>query len=158
MPQTTGAFSPANFQIEVSLNGSSWTDISGSANSVSRDGGDQMTGTQFTANGDVPVVVNSNKRDAVTLTISIIYTEVPGEAFQTVYDRYIGADKTIYLRYAPKGSTVSNKRYVCANSAGTAIPVPIISCLPPETDSASGDPALTEFSVITPNLFQEAIT
>jgi hypothetical protein len=158
MSQTTAPVVQSNFQAEVSLDGSIWTDISGTATNVSVDGGDQITGTQFTADGSVPLVLNSNKTEAQTVTVSCVYTETTGEAHQVVYDRYIGSDKTIFFRYAPRGSAVANKRYVASNAANTAIKVAIVSCTKPEVDAESGDAALFEFSLLVPKLFQEAIS
>lgn len=158
MSQTTGAFAQSNFQVEVSLNGSSWTDISGEVANVTVDGGDQLIGEQHTADGEVPVVVGSNKTEAKTVTVSILYTETTGEAFQIVNDRYDGADKTIYLRYSPAGGGSGAKRFVCVGAAGSAIAVPIINCLPPEVDAGTGDPAMAEFSVRTPDLLKETVS
>lgn len=157
MAQTTGAIPKSNFQIEVSVNGSTWTDISGAATTVTPSGGEQMTGEQQTAEGTVPVVMYSNKVAATQLEINILYTESGSEGFQIVYGRYVGADKSIFVRYAPKGSASGNKRYVCTNNANTPIAVPIMACLPPEVDSASGDPAMASFSILTPKLYQETI-
>ena len=157
MAQTTGAIAESIYKIEVSLNGSSWTDISGQANTVEPSGGDQQTGKQFTANGNVPIVTNSNKTDAVTVKCNIVYTETAGEGFMLVYAQYISTSKVIYLRYSPAGGTTGQKRYVCANAANTAIAVPIIMCLPPKVDAATGDPAMVEFSVLTPQLYQEVV-
>lgn len=157
MAQTTGAIAQSIYKIEVSLNGSSWTDISGQANTVEPSGGDQQTGKQFTASGGVPIITNSNKVDAITVKVNIVYTETAGEGFAIVWAQYIGTDKRIYLRYSPAGGTTGQKRYVCANDANTAILVPIVTCLPPKVDAGSGDPAMVEFSVITPKLFQEVV-
>lgn len=157
MAQTTNAIPKSPFKLEVSLNGTVWTDISGVATKVTPGGGDQQIGTQFTADGGVPLVTNSNKLEAVTLQADIVYTEQSGEAFQVVYGQYAGADKRIYMRYAPKGGASGNKRYVCANDAGTAIPVPIQSCLPPEVEAGDGAPVAASFSVMAPRLIQETI-
>lgn len=157
MAQTTGAIPESIYKIEVSLNGSSWTDISGQANTVEPSGGDQQTGKQFTASGNVPIVTNSNKTDAVTVKVNIVYTESGSEGFMIVWGQYISAAKTIYLRYSPAGGASGQKRYVCANDANTAILVPIVNCLPPKLDAGSGDMAMVEFSVIAPKLFQEVV-
>ena len=157
MAQTTGAEARAGYKIEASVNGSSWTDISGQSNTVTVDGGDQITGEQNTADGQAPVVSPSNKVEASTVTVSCLYTETAGEAWRVVRDRYIGTDKTIYLRYSPKGGATAERRYVCANDANTAVAVPIKSCPLPAGDASSGDPLMFEFVVVTPRLFEEAV-
>lgn len=157
MAQTTGAIPKSNFQVEISTNGITWIDISRAATTVTPSGGEQQTGEQFTAEGTVPVVIGANKISATTLEVNILYTETGAEPFQTVYGRYTGVDKSIFLRYAPKGLGSGNKRYVCTNNANSPIAVPIISCLPPEVDAGTGDPAMASFSVMTPKLFQETM-
>lgn len=158
MAQTTSAFSKSNFKIEVSTNGSTWTNISGQAGDVKSSGGEQLTGEQQTAENQAPVVVASNKTAAVKVDVNILYTETAGEAFQTVWARYEGAAKTLYLRWSPKGGATGDERYVCANNAGSAVACPIVSCLPPDVDANSGDPAMAMFSVLAPRVLQEVIS
>jgi len=157
MAQTTGAEARAGFKIEVSVDATNWTDISGQSNSVKVDGGDQIIGEQNTAEGQAPVVTGSNKVESSVVTCSCLYTETSGEAWRKVRDRYIGTDKTIAVRYSPKGGAQAERRYVTANDANTAILVPIINCPLPEGDASSGDPLLFEFSVRTPRLYEEAV-
>lgn len=157
MAQTTAADNKAGFKVEVSTDASNWTDISGSAATVTPSGGEQLTGEQNTADGAAPVVTGSNKVGSITLTVSCLYTETAGQPWRVVKDRYDGAAKTIAVRYSPRGGAQTERRYVTANDAGTAIIVPIVNCLPPETDAGSGDPLMFEFSVITPKLLEEAV-
>jgi hypothetical protein len=157
MAQTTGAFAGSNFKAEVSLNGSSWTDISGQATQVTPGGGDHMIGEQHTADGDAPVVTGSNKTEAAEIEVNILYTETASEAFDIVGDAYRSTSKQIYFRYAPKGGATANKRWFTANSAGTATPAQIVNCLPPEVDAGSGDPAMASFTLRCPKLVEEAI-
>lgn len=161
MAQTTYGIPRSNYQVQVSTDGSSWTDISGQSATVQRSGGDHMIGEQNTADGESPVVTGSNKKGAETVTVSCIYTEQSGEAFEVVRARYEGTAKTIYLRWAPKGgigTVVGNNIFTCAGDAGTAILVPIINCTIPDLDAGSGDPAMFEFSVMTPDVAQGATT
>lgn len=157
MAQTTGAISKANYKVEVSTDGSSWTDISGQGATVETDGGEQLIGEQQTANGNAPVVVPSHKTGSVTAVVSVLYTETAGEAFKVVADRYDGSNKTIYFRYSPKGGASGDWRYVASNNAGSVFACPIISCLPPDVDAGSGDPAMAEFTVTAPKFVREAI-
>jgi len=160
MTQTTGAIPRSNFQAQVSTDGTTWTDISGQAVTVQRSDGDQMIGEQNTADGSSPVVTGSNKKAAETVTVAAVYTEGPTEAYEVVAARYRGAAKTIFFRWAPKGgigTVAGNNMFTCANDAGTAIAVPIINCSIPDLDAGSGDPAMIEFSLRTPNV-AEALT
>lgn len=157
MAQTTGAFSKSNYKIEVSVNGSSWTNISGMAADVKTSGGEQLTGEQQTAENQAPVVVASNKTAAVKVDVNILYTETAGEAFQVVWSRYESSTKTIWLRWSPKGGATGDERYVASNNAGTAVACPIVTCLPPDVDANSGDPAMAMFSILAPRLVQEVV-
>jgi hypothetical protein len=157
MAQTTGGISQGVFTVEVSTDGSAWTDISGQATTVNLSGGDQIVGAQNTAEGSAPVVTNSNKLEALTVEVNFLYTETSGEAFRVVKVRFDGTDKTIFFRYTPKGNVTANKRYTATNDANTAVKVPIVSCLPPSTDAGSGDPAMAAFTLSVPKLFESAV-
>jgi len=157
MAQTTGAIGQGQFVAEVSTNGSSWTNISGQAAQVTPSGGDQLTGSQNTADGSAPVVVGSNKTEAVQAEVRILYTEVSGEAFRIVKAAFDGSNKVIYFRYAPKGTGTGNKRYLAADNANSAFPCPIISCMPPDLDAGTGDPAMASFTIIFPKWYEETL-
>jgi hypothetical protein len=156
MAQTTGAIAQAGFKVEVSTDGSSWTDVSGTAATVAADGGEIKVGNQHTAEGDQAVVVSSNKAEPITLTAKALYTEAVGEAWAVVDAVYRAADKRIYMRYSPAGGNEGDLRFVTA-VGGVAAAVPLVSCLPPEMDAGGEDPAMFEFSVMTPGLLSEAV-
>lgn len=158
MAQVTGAQARSNFKVEVSLNGTAWTDISGAAATVTPSGGEQHIGEQNTADGSAPVVTGSNKVASRTLEVSCLYTEQASEAWKIVVSRYNGTDKTIYLRYSPMGGNTGDQRFVCARDDDSAIAAPIVNCLPPEGDASTGDPLMFTFSVQTPKLKEETIT
>lgn len=157
MAQTTGAISQAGFKIEVSTDGTSWTDISGAASSVAVEGGDYGVGEQMTAEGAEAVVVSSGKRAPVMVTINSLYTETALEAFAIVRSRYEGADPTIFVRWSPKGGSVGESRFTAA-VGGVAAAVPIVSCNVPELDATSEDLALFEWSVRAPGLLRATIS
>ena len=75
MPQTTGGLSAVNAQVEVSTNGSAWTDISGSSNKVEPSGGERQSGEAYTHDGDV-AIITGGKREPIELTLSFVYTEM----------------------------------------------------------------------------------
>lgn len=153
MAQTTGAISQSGFKVEVSTDGTSWTDISGQAAAVNVDGGDVPVGEQMTAEGGESIVVSSNKVEPRDVTVRSVYTEGATEAFEVVYAQYAGADKTIYLRWSPAGGATGEVQYTCA-VGGSAAAVPITSCTLPELDAGSSDIALFEFTVKTPGILK----
>ena len=159
MAQTTGSLPQGGCQVEVSTDGSTWTDVSGSVASVSMSGGDQMTGEQHTFDGQYPIVTGSGKMNATTAEFSIVYTETSSEAFDIVYGRFEdGGAGTIYVRYSPAGGQSTEARYFATNDAGSAATaVPIVSCIPPSADAGVGDTIMASFSVLAPQFKQETI-
>jgi len=158
MAQTTAANARSNFQVEVSTDGTAWTDISGAAASVTPSGGEQHIGEQNTADGEAPVVTGSNKVASRTLEVNCLYTETSGEAWKTVVARYNGSAKTIYMRYSPEGGASGDQLFTCADDAGSAFAAPIVNCLPPEGDASTGDPLMFTFSVQTPKLAESTVS
>ena len=157
MAQTTGGIPVSGFKVEVSTNGSVWTDVSGQAAQVTVEGGDNKVGTQHTAYGAEAIVVSGNKTDPRTVTVRSVYTETTGEAFAVVWAQYAAADKVIYLRWSPQGGGAGDFQYTCA-VGGAAAAVPIVSCTLPEQDAGAEDVALFEFSVMTPGLLKSAVS
>jgi hypothetical protein len=157
MAQTTDAISVAGFKAEVSPDGTSWTDISGTAATVAVDGGDAKVGVQHTAEGGQPVVVPANKTEAVTVTVRALYTETTGEAWKVVDAAYQGADKKIFLRWSPAGGATGDLQYTTA-AGGAAAAGAIVNCLPPELDAGGEDVAMFEFSVMAAGLVSAAVS
>ena len=164
MAQTTGAIDRANFEVEVSTDGTTWNKIDSEATTVAASGGDQITGSVNTADGNAPIVTAGGKTGPITLTFNGVYTKTSNEAFDRLRDRFEDAtpgNRTMYVRYAPEGgigSVAGNDLFTCTNDAGSAFAAPIINCLPPEVDAGSGDPAMFTFSVLTPDLARSATT
>lgn len=156
MAQTTSGISQAGYKVEVSTDGASWTDVSGAAATVGLDGGDIKVGSQHTAEGSQAVVVTTNKAEPITVTIKALYTETVGEAWKVVKAAYDAASKVIYLRYSPAGGNPGDTRFAAA-VGGVAAAVPLVSCLPPDVDAGGEDPAMFEFSVMTPGLLEEVV-
>lgn len=157
MAQTTTAIPQSAYEVEVSVDGTTWTSIKGSAATVAISGGEQMVGTQHTAEGATAVVVPSHKTNPVTVTVRCLYTETAAESWKTVKARYDGAAKTIYFRYSPMGGQATEERYTAAIN-GAAAACPIVTCLPPDMDAGAEDPAMFEFSVLCASLLEATIS
>lgn len=163
MAQTTGALSGAAAKVEYSLNATgttgTWVDFSGYAQSVEVTGGDAITGQQFTADGTSAIVTPANKTNPYTITVNVVWTETDSEPFDAIYDRYVGATKTIAFRWSPAGGAASDIQFATTDSAGTTAElVPMTSCSVPGFDASSGDPRMFSFSVITPKILKAAIS
>jgi hypothetical protein len=132
MAQTTAATSARNARVAISTDGSSWTDVSGSAGQFSPGDGSRMTGEAYTFDGDGPIIV-AGKLEPQESTIHVIYTETAGEAFITLWTAFIAANSTLYGRVDPLGSTTGNYRFTTGKGVITAMPA--FS----EMDAGSGD-------------------
>jgi hypothetical protein len=140
MAQTTLATSSRNAVLEISTDGSTWTNISGYAQSVTAGDGTRLTGTAHTFDGDGPIIV-AGKLDAQEATVGILYTEENDGAYDRVKDAFATTNSTLYLRVAPLGSTSGNLRHTSSKGVITQFPAF------PELDSSSGDPIMIEFTV-----------
>lgn len=91
------------FQVQVSADGTTWSDISGFSNSIKPDGGELQTAEAYVFQKDAPIIT-VGKTDPVELTLSILYTEGASEATAVIHG-YYAAKTLVYLRYSPKGGT-----------------------------------------------------
>ncbi len=157
MAQVTGAVAQSVFQVEVSTDATTWTDVSGAATSVSVSGGDIPVGEQMTADGEEAIVTTSHKNGPRDVTVRCVYTEGASDAWKTVWDVYVGASKLLAVRWAPEGDTAGNNQFSTA-VAGVAAVVPLVNCTFPEHDASSGDPMLFEFTVRAPGIVSAAIS
>lgn len=157
MAQTTGAMARSGFKVEVSVNGTDWTDISGAATNVTNEGGENLVGDQMTATGGYAIVTAGDKTEPRNFTVSCVYTETAGEPWKIVIARHEGTDKTIAVRWSPAGGATGTQRFGTSVDAAGADLVPIVSCTHPEMDASSGDPALFEFTVRTPAIYTETV-
>ena len=149
MAQSTTSISGKDLRVEQSVNGSTWVDISGEATQVSISGGERVTGTKHTADGDTPILL-AGKRNSITLTVETLYTETGDEAYDDANDAYEGANAH-YLRYFPKGTTAANLKYT---TAAGIVKNPVY----PDIDSASGDPVLITIVLETSAITEGAAT
>lgn len=136
MAQTTTALQSAKDAfLEVSANGTTWTDISGIANSISFGGGDRASGEAYTFNGDT-AIVGMGKRAPIETTFSIVYDEA---APYTTIEGYYKAGTWCYFRYTPHGDNPGDTTFTSQSG-------PIINCPPPNGEASGGDPLTLEFT------------
>lgn len=156
--QTVAAVAQSDFAVEVSTNGSAWTAICGEAVTLTVSGGEQPVGEAYTACGEGAIVIGSNKHQPYEITVTAIYTETATtEAFDFIHDRFMGTAKTLAVRWAPKGgiTTVVGNKVFNTSVSGTAVAaVPMLRCLPPAQDASSANPAVFEFAVRSPLIYE----
>lgn len=148
MAQTTAGIPQNKFQVQLSTNGSSWADKSGSSVDIKVTGQEQLSGSQNTADGLAPVVTGGGKHSAVTITCRGIYTKTSGEFWDFIRDRWeqtTAGTQTVYLQWAPEGgigTVVGNEQFTATDDAGSAFPCIIKSINQPDLDAGNGGPAL----------------
>ena len=142
MAQTTAAESARNAVVEISADGSSWTNISSVCQTVSPGDGSRKTGEANTFDGDGTIVV-AGKQEAQESTLKIIYTE-DGVGYEVLRGYFASANSALYLRVAPRGATTGNYRHTSAKGVITQFPYF------PDLDAGSGDVMATEMTVRHP--------
>ena len=133
-----GEMSFAKSKVEVSTNGTTWTDISGAATAVSVSGGDRQTGEAYPFNLDT-AVITVGKREPIEVTVKALYTEGSPGVYETVRAAYEGGT-ALYVRWSPKGGTTGNFQFVTDSGIVT-------SAVYPTGEAGSGDPVMFEFAV-----------
>src|SRR5512138_502700 len=103
MAQTTNSVWGGAAKVEISTNGSSWTDISGHSAKVTPSGGDRQTGQAYTFDGEDPIV-KVGKKNPREMRVDIIYTEETNDAFEVARAQFEAAGGgAMYVRYSPDG-------------------------------------------------------
>jgi hypothetical protein len=149
MAQTTNAMSGRNCYIALSTGGTTFTDISGFANSVEPDGGERQTGSVHTADTDYPIIT-AGKRDAITVKVKAVYTEVTTDPYTVVKTAYEAAS-ALWVRWAPKGNTSGNLGFTTASGIVKTAPYAGVS------DVSNGEALMIEFDLETPYITPAAI-
>ncbi len=111
MAQTTDGLSWVAAKVEMSTNGTNWTDISGYETAVAVSGGERATGETYTNDGDSPIIT-AGKRGPVDLTVRYVYTEGASDPFKTALDAYETAGGgDFYARFSPKGGATGDFQF-----------------------------------------------
>lgn len=149
MAQTTGAVSAVSAKVEFSANGSSWTDISGSASVVEAPDQSGMSGETYTFTGET-AIVTAGKTEPVEITVKIVYTETSGEAFETVRAQWQTAGRAGYLRWSPRGGTTGQFQYTTAAGVLTGFTWPL-------SDAGDGKPVPCGFKLKVPSITKSTV-
>jgi hypothetical protein len=134
----------AKIEIQPGCTGS-WTDIGGEATTITLP-------KQAITTGSVPVfnddnhVITTGKKEPITATISAVYTEVAGEAFELVRAIWQteGCNKALCVRATPKGGDVGDLEIYIGDPNTNAF---LSGFMPPNLSAAEGGPAVFEFDV-----------
>lgn len=109
----------SNCKLEISANGTSWTDISGLA--VSIDPGEMVRndGEVFVFGEDVGEVT-TGKLAVREVSIEVLYTEGASDAFSLIRTA-IENNADYYVRWSPQGGSVGDLRYTTDVGKWTAV-------------------------------------
>lgn len=148
MAQTTGAMSFVNCLLEVKIAGGSFADMGGSSNKLEVSGFDRITGKAFSQVGGTPIIT-AGKLDEGEIKLSLIYTEVSGEAWKTLWDAYLAGTQA-QVQWTPKGTGTGNFQFTSALGY-------LKNVTPPQGESASGDPIMCEATLVTGSYSRAAL-
>jgi hypothetical protein len=110
MSQTVGAFTFRKAKVELSRDGSTWIDVSGSSSAVGTSGGDRPV-IEYEPLFSDTTKAKTGARERVTIVVKSVYTEIDDEAFDLLDTAY-QANAEIGMRWTPLGGDVSGaKRY-----------------------------------------------
>jgi len=148
MAQITGALSGRIAKVEYSTNYSTYTDLSGGANSISVDGGDRKSGEAWTFDGDKPIIT-VGKLEPAEITIKSLYVDSSVAHFAVISSMKNNATPT-NVRFAYDTDTTGSWRFTSDTGY-------VISCKPPEAEADPGDPLAFEWTVKVPGLTEAVV-
>ena|SRR3990167_3332968 len=145
MAQTTGAMNLVDAQVEISANGTTWYDISGSTNKLICAPQEADVGEAATLDGQF-MIGTAGKLKPVKLDVTILYTETANEAFRIIEAQAELAARPLWVRWIPSRGT-GNFVYTTANPAGVAAAGILTKFPRPGADAATAGPSMLDFSV-----------
>lgn len=135
-------------KVEISTNGTTWTNVTSLANSISVDGGERMTEDLFVFGADVAEVL-AGPREPLEVTLRVVYTEGTNEAWETIRQQYESGGP-LYIRWSPLGGTTGKFQFT--TDAGV-----ITSFGYPAGESGSANPVLCEVTIRTPKITKSVV-
>lgn len=148
MTQVTGVPSGRIAKLEYSTNYTTYTDVSGSSNSIKVNGGDRKSGEAWTFDGDTPVVT-PGKLEPVEITFRSLFVDSSTGVF-AVISGLKAACTPMNVRWAYDTDTTGGWRFTTSTGY-------VISCKPPAAEAESGDPLAFEWTVKAPGVTEAVI-
>ena len=148
MAQTTGGMSGVAGHVDFSTDGAAWTAVNGHGMTVNVSGGELMTGTAHTSDGQFPIL-KAGKHNPLVVTVNVVFTETADEPADMAEDAYEAAS-AFYVRWSPGGGDASDIGYTTGSGYVTSPPYPPF-------DVAPGDPLATAVVVTVPSVTRSTI-
>ena len=156
MPQSIGINNTVDAVVELSTDGTTFTNISGTANKVEVSPQTADSGSVATHEGQYKAV-RGGKYNPVDITVTIVYTEITGEAYAVVNGQKNVPGRPLWVRWTPFGSN-GDHRYVTADGLGAKAAGRIIEFPYPGTDAGDATPTMVVFKVQATQILREAAT
>jgi hypothetical protein len=157
MPQTNTALNTIDAVVEVSVNGTAWTNISGSTNKVEPPEITADIGSVATLEGQYKIV-RAGKFNPPEINVTIVYSEnAATEAFAILYTQANLPGKQIYLRWTPGGSN-GEDRFFIADSNDQKAAGRISKLQLPGADAETAAPTVLSFAVVATKIGKEHLT
>lgn len=154
MPQTTTAVNVTDAQIEVSINGMAWTNISGSTNKVEITPQTADSGMAASLEGKYKIV-RAGKWNPVELTFTIFYTETANEAYDVLHGQKNVAGNPLWVRIQTPDNQAAYRWYT-GDSNGNKAAGRIMEFPYPGANAEEAGPHLLTFKVQATQLVREA--
>ena len=148
MAQTTDGFSIKDAKVEISTDGSSWTNVSGFSAGISVGGGQRNLAEEYTHDGDT-AIITAGKRAPIDVTFKAIYTEGGSDPYETMRAVY-EAGSDFYIRFSAKAGASGDFLYT--SPAGK-----IQNLAYPQGDSNAADPLTVEAVIRVASLTKSVI-
>ncbi len=124
--------------VEYSLDGTTWTDISGDTSGIRAQGGERKIGSWSDFRNDAPAVV-VGKRGPMVVTVSLAYDDRDTQVCQAFLD-YQRNKTPLYLRWCPYGA--SGSKWLTTSPACA-----LLSVEHPTARALAGDPLMVSARV-----------
>ena len=139
MAQTTGAMSGSAATISYQSGGTgTYTDISGSSQSVDVVTLTKMTGEAYTFDGNY-AVLTVGKNEPSEVVVNVLYTDTTTEAYQVMLTAFENGT-LISLKWVPNGAVAGADTYTTSAGQITAVDLPAI-------DASSAGPIMASFTL-----------
>jgi hypothetical protein len=139
MAQTTTALSGAAGTLSVRINNTgTFTDISGSSQSVDTVTMTRITGEAYTLEGTY-ALLTFGKIEPSEVKVNIIYTDTPAEGYQTLLTAW-EQDHLVEVKWIPGGAVAGSDTYTTSAGKITAADLPAL-------DASSAGPIMCSFTV-----------
>lgn len=146
MPQTVGAGNTVNATADVSTNGTSWTDVSGSMVGITAPTQTADTGEIATLAGQYKIAT-AGKLNPVDITVRVAYTEKSAELWRFLETQAAVAGRPVYLRWSSFGGGAGTFRYVTADGNGQQAAGTLTSFSYPGADANEAAATVLEFTI-----------